>query len=337
MGNQNTISANHAEMFSQLNDIGYTNVAPWSEQRQWKHRFYVHDVVRDWMLKKFKEKNITFDNNNYDLVSFCASNHYRFITSNMSYKETPNIIFKIVDTIARTCFNHSRGNMFFYPNGKAKMFFLCSWNNRFTMTAAEHCFDTEIRILNYIDVARKMFSLNGNIMPKKFKLQFSSGYGIDSDGKEKILKENDQIIFGIRFDKKTLKNRQERVFINYNYNNYDSNLMGLIILLEHEIVHALLEGFLYGEDEKSGNPIGRVNGTYDSTHKKLFCNTTERLFGHKDIKTNINEIVNKTDADIYKSMMLNRDIEKYYSVVSKNATLGTNQAYCSHNNIKLKF
>ena len=39
----------------ELNELGRTTVNAWTEQRQWAHRFYVHDVVKNWMLERFQE------------------------------------------------------------------------------------------------------------------------------------------------------------------------------------------------------------------------------------------------------------------------------------------
>ena len=58
----------------ELNELGRTTVNAWTEQRQWAHRFYVHDVVKNWMLERFQENNYNYDLK-YDLVSFCASMH----------------------------------------------------------------------------------------------------------------------------------------------------------------------------------------------------------------------------------------------------------------------
>ena len=301
----------------ELNELGRTTVNAWTEQRQWAHRFYVHDVVKNWMLERFQEKNYNYDLK-YDLVSFCASKTYRD-----TFPNGPNIILKIVDMIKQTCFKNAQDkNIFYnYDKNKWKLFFICQWNAKYTMTAGAQWMDDDKQHVCYIDVAEKFFCPEGQPMPREFSLY------LDDDVPN---------MFGLLYQQKRLRNRPEKVFIDKNnWNFYDENLMALIILLEHEMVHALLEGLYTGLDAKSGTPEGREDDEWDEMHQRLFCTLSERMFGHKEINSSIGELENSEEYQAYKKDILRKRQQHIYNLRSKD--LKPKEALVLSTKIILKF
>jgi hypothetical protein len=303
----------------ELNDLGRTKVNGWTEQRQWKHRFAVHDIVQTWMTNQFKSQNIPF-NNSFDLVSFCASKPYRG-----AYPKGPNLIFKIVDSIKEICFNNAEGKNIFknYETNKWKLYFICEWNPQYTMTAAAAWMHDDKDHVCYIDVAEKFFCPDGEPMPAGFSINME-------DAKEPNM-------FGILYKQQTLRRRSENIFAyKTNWNMYDENLMALIILLEHEMIHALLEGLYPGEDEKSGTPEGREDEDWDDMHQRLFCTLTERMFGHKEINSHIGEIRDSNEYKEYRKRLLIRERQRHtYNL--RSVPLKDTEAIAYHKKNKLKF
>ena len=189
------------------------------------------------------------------------------------------------------------------------------------MTAGAQWMDDDKQHVCYIDVAEKFFCPEGQPMPREFSLY------LDDDVPN---------MFGLLYQQKRLRNRPEKVFVNKNnWDFYDENLMALIILLEHEMVHALLEGLYPGLDAKSGTPIGRDDDEWDDMHQRLFCTLSERMFGHKEINSSIGELENSEEYQAYKKDILRKRQQHIYNLRSKD--LNPKEALVLSTKIILKF
>ena len=302
---------------NELNDLGTSGTNRWSDQKIWANRLQVHDIVKQTMLKAFQEQSISFDQEEDDLVGYCGSDEYKKIAN--KNLNAPNILLLVVHTLRDICFVNSKGDNIFYnkKKNKSKIEFICMWNSRYTMVSGTQEIDDDGKyLLSKIEIATKFFSAKTEKTPKNMDVHID---------------EEDENIFGIHISKTRLKNKIATIWNTnwymewdkYDWKNYDKNLIALILILEHELVHALLDGLYPGLDETSGKPIDRTNATWDKHHQKVFCDLTNRMFGHTDINSSIGEFKESKQWQTYQFNMVRESNgnQVYVSEIIKDLSL----------------
>ena len=135
--------------------------------------------------------------------------------------------------------------------------YVCSWTPRLTISAATSIKTNKTQI--EIDVPKQMFA-----------------YGVDYDSGNEV-QDSGAIVYKKKYESRKLFGIQA-----------DNALEILIVLLEHEMCHAILQFRSPRRDESLSMDRTLVHGIQcDSHHNKYFTDLAHRLFGHNMIVTRI--------------------------------------------------